>query len=75
MSQAPYALPQARTGYRYGNAEIVDIMVHDGLWDPYENQHMGMCAEVCAAENAIGREQPCSEHVSIRDRLRTLLAA
>ncbi len=56
MSRAPYALPQARTGYRYGNGEIVDIMVHDGLWDPYANQHMGMCAEVCASENAISRE-------------------
>jgi len=57
MTRAPYVLAHARDGYRYGNGELVDMMVHDGLWDPYSNQHMGLCAEVCAAENGITREQ------------------
>jgi acetyl-CoA C-acetyltransferase len=57
MSRVPYMLPNARTGYRYGHGDIVDLMVHDGLWDPYTNQHMGMCAELCANENNITREQ------------------
>src|ERR1044072_8565732 len=50
MSNAPYALPQARTGYRMGNGKIVDVMVHDGLWDPYGDKHMGNCAETCVAK-------------------------
>ena len=57
MSQAPYLLPKARNGYRYGHGAVVDLMMHDGLWDPYDNQHMGDCAEVCAEENNITREQ------------------
>jgi acetyl-CoA C-acetyltransferase len=56
MSLAPYLLPQARNGYRYGNGNLVDLMVNDGLWDPYTDQHMGSCAEICAAENKISRE-------------------
>ncbi|MBC8205266.1 acetyl-CoA C-acetyltransferase [bacterium] len=57
MSIAPYYLPKARTGYRMGNGEIVDGMVFDGLWDPYDNVHMGNCAEVCAKEYKITREE------------------
>lgn len=57
MSLAPYLLDKARTGYRYGNGKIVDLMVNDGLWDPYSNQHMGSCAELCAAEYSITREE------------------
>lgn len=56
MSQAPYALPKAREGYRMGNGEIVDTMVHDGLWDPYNNFHMGSAAEMCAEKYGISRE-------------------
>ncbi len=56
MSQAPYALIQARTGYRMGNGEIIDTMIRDGLWDPYHNVHMGNCAEKCAKEYKITRE-------------------
>lgn len=56
MSQAPYALPQARTGYRMGNGEIIDTMVHDGLWDPYNNFHMGSAAEMCADKYKVTRE-------------------
>lgn len=56
MSNAPYALPQARTGYRMGNGTMVDTMVNDGLWDPYHKVHMGNCAEKCAKEYKITRE-------------------
>lgn len=56
MSNAPYALPEARGGYRMGHGKIVDTMVHDGLWDPYNNVHMGTCAEKCAKEYKITRE-------------------
>jgi acetyl-CoA C-acetyltransferase len=57
MSQAPYLLPNGRNGYRYGHGQVVDLMMHDGLWDPYSNQHMGSCAEICAEENNITREE------------------
>ncbi len=56
MSNAPYALPQARSGYRMGNGKLVDLMIHDGLWDPYGDKHMGNCAELCAAKYAFSRE-------------------
>jgi acetyl-CoA C-acetyltransferase len=57
MSQAPYYLDGARRGYRLGDATIIDGLVKDGLWDPYKNQHMGSCAELCAREHKITREQ------------------
>jgi len=57
MSNAPYALPQARTGYRMGNGKMIDTMVHDGLWDPYGDKHMGNCAELCAAKYNFTREE------------------
>lgn len=57
MSNVPYLLPQARTGYRMGNGTLVDGMVHDGLWDPYKNFHMGMAGELCARECQIPRER------------------
>ncbi len=56
MSNAPYLLPKARTGYRMGPGEIIDAMVHDGLWDPYKNVHMGSCAEMCVAKYGFTRE-------------------
>ena len=56
MTMAPYALPKARAGMRMGNAEVVDLMVHDGLWDPYKDYHMGVAAELCASEMNITRE-------------------
>jgi acetyl-CoA C-acetyltransferase len=55
MSQTPYALPKARTGYRMGNGELVDLMVHDGLWDPYANIHMGNAGELCSRECNVPR--------------------
>src|ERR1700684_896318 len=48
MSNCPYLLPGARAGYRYGNAEIVDSMVRDGLWDVYNDFHMGIPAVLVA---------------------------
>lgn len=57
MSLAPYALPKARTGYRMGPGTLEDLMIKDGLWDPYSNQHMGAIGEVCAREYSISREQ------------------
>jgi acetyl-CoA C-acetyltransferase len=57
MSNAPYALPQARTGYRMGNQKLIDVMIHDGLWDPYGDKHMGSCAEMCGAKYNFTRQQ------------------
>ena len=56
MSLAPYYLQKARTGYRMGDGKVVDGMIFDGLWDPYDNVHMGICAETCAEEHKISRE-------------------
>lgn len=56
MNLAPYVLSRARFGYRLGNAELVDALVHDGLWCPFENQHMGMAAEWIAEHHGISRE-------------------
>ena len=57
MSNAPYVLEKARNGYRLGNGEIVDSMVKDGLWDVYNNVHMGNCAEACAKDFKFTREE------------------
>jgi acetyl-CoA C-acetyltransferase len=56
MSNVPYFLEKARTGYRMGNGELVDGMVKDGLWDVYNDFHMGNAAELCAKECAIPRD-------------------
>lgn len=56
MTNAPYILPQARAGYRMGNGTLVDSMIHDGLWDPYKNVHMGSCGDLCAREKNMSRE-------------------
>ena len=50
MSQAPYLIPKARTGYRLGHGNLIDSMIFDGLWDVYNNIHMGSCAEICASD-------------------------
>ena len=57
MTLAPYLLPKAREGFRIGNQQVIDSMVNDGLWDPYNNIHMGNCAEKCAAKYTFTREQ------------------
>ena len=56
MSNAPYALKKARWGAKMGNDELVDLMVHDGLWDIFNNYHMGVTAENVAAKFGINRE-------------------
>ncbi|MBI4429321.1 MAG: thiolase family protein [Ignavibacteriales bacterium] len=56
MSNAPYLLEKGRTGFRMGNAEVVDSMIKDGLWDVYNKFHMGKAAEMCAKECAVPRE-------------------
>jgi acetyl-CoA C-acetyltransferase len=55
MSNVPYYDRSARTGVRMGNVELVDGMIHDGLWDVYDQQHMGVCAEACATSQGISR--------------------
>jgi acetyl-CoA C-acetyltransferase len=57
MSNAPYLLDRARTGYRMGNAALVDSMIRDGLWDPYSDVHMGSCAELCVSKYSFTREE------------------
>ncbi len=57
MTNAPYLLPKARSGFRMGNAVAVDSMVHDGLWDVYNDYHMGMTAENVAEKYGYTREQ------------------
>lgn len=57
MSNAPYLLPKARSGYRLGHGKIIDSMVHDGLWEVYNDFHMGSCAEACARDFNFTREQ------------------
>ena len=57
MSNCPYLLKGARTGYRVGNAELLDSMIVDGLWDVYENFHMGMTAELVAEKYGITRQE------------------
>src|SRR5580704_4065083 len=57
MTNAPYLLPQARKGYRLGNGQVIDSMVHDGLWDIYNDYHMGVTGENVAEKYGITREE------------------
>ncbi len=71
MTNAPYLLPGARGGLRFGDKQLVDSMIHDGLWDVYNDMHMGSCAELCAREYRFTREQQdafaaCSYRRAIR---------
>jgi acetyl-CoA C-acetyltransferase len=56
MSNSPYLLPKARAGLRMGHGQVVDSLVHDGLWDPYNDFHMGNAGELCASELGFSRE-------------------
>lgn len=56
MSNVPYYLDKARNGYRLGDGQIIDGLVKDGLWDVYNNYHMGSAAELCATDCEISRE-------------------
>ncbi|GAB4532557.1 MAG: acetyl-CoA C-acetyltransferase [Anaerolineae bacterium] len=57
MSNTPYLLPKARTGYRLGDGQLKDAMVHDGLWCAFEHHHMGVSAEFIAEQFGISREE------------------
>lgn len=57
MTRAPYLLEKARQGYRLGHAELVDSLVKDGLWDVYNNFHMGAAGELCAAKYRLTRQE------------------
>jgi len=57
MSNAPYMLDKARTGYRMGNGNIIDLMVHDGLWCVYNDFHMGITGELTSEKYVVSREQ------------------
>ena len=57
MSNAPYLLERARTGYRMGHGQLIDSMIKDGLWDPYRDVHMGNCAEMCVGKYKFTREE------------------
>jgi acetyl-CoA C-acetyltransferase len=72
MSNTPYLLEKAREGLRMGHAEIVDSMIKDGLWDVYNNFHMGNAAELCAKECAVPRE--AQDEFSVMSYQRALAA-
>lgn len=72
MTNAPYMLPKARAGFRMGNAEVVDGMIRDGLWDPYNDFHMGNAGELCARELKLSRE---AQDEYARESYRRALAA
>ena len=57
MTRAPYLLPKAREGYRMGHGELVDSMIYDGLWDVYNDVHMGMCGDKTAKELDFSRQE------------------
>lgn len=57
MSQIPHYVSNSRTGTTLGHAKLIDGVIHDGLWDVYNDQHMGMCAEKCAKDYDITREE------------------
>ena len=57
MTLSPHLLPNVRSGYRIGHQQVLDSMVHDGLWDPYNDFHMGNAAEICANEYQFSRQE------------------
>lgn len=72
MSNVPYYLSKARTGYRMGDDKLVDGMIFDGLWDPYHEYHMGVAGELCAREYQLSRE---AQDEYARESYRRALAA
>lgn len=69
MSLAPYLLKQARYGYRMGNGEVIDMMIYDGLQDPYSNKHMGLIAETSVENQELSREE--QDQYSLRSYQKT----
>lgn len=72
MSRVPYYLDKAREGYRMGDGKLVDGMIFDGLWDPYNNYHMGNAGELCAKEYEFSRE---AQDAYAKESYRRALAA
>jgi acetyl-CoA C-acetyltransferase len=72
MSKAPFLLDKARSGYRYGDAKLIDAILRDGLIDPYDGVHMGDCGELCAKEHSITREM--QDEWAVRSYTRALEA-
>jgi acetyl-CoA C-acetyltransferase len=72
MSQGPHLLPKARFGYRMGPATVQDSVVIDGLWSPWDDQHMGMCAEAIAEKRGISRQE--QDEYALRSHQRALSA-
>jgi acetyl-CoA C-acetyltransferase len=72
MNLAPYLLPKARFGYRMGNAELVDALVHDGLWCPFEHWHMGLAAEWIAERYDVSR--PAQDEFALLSHQRAIAA-
>jgi acetyl-CoA C-acetyltransferase len=72
MSNAPYLLPRAREGMRMGHSEVLDAMVHDGLWCAFEDWHMGNAAEVVAAEFHVSRD--CQDQYAVESHRRAAMA-
>jgi len=75
MSLAPYVLDKARTGYRMGNATMVDTMVNDGLWDAFNDIHMGITAENVAAQFDISRQDQDAYSVTSQNRAEAAIKA
>lgn len=74
MSLAPHLMQNSRVGYRMGPSQIIDSMVHDGLWDPYNNIHMGSCGEVCAKEYQLSRESQDAFAIESYKRAQTAIS-
>lgn len=75
MSRIPHYLPNSRTGTMLGNATLIDGVIHDGLWDCYNDQHMGMCAEKCATDYDFTREEQDAYAIESYKRAQDALAA
>ncbi|MGF1582911.1 MAG: thiolase family protein [Gemmataceae bacterium] len=74
MSRAPYLLTKARQGYRMGNGELVDAMIHDGLWDVYGDKHMGTYGDQCAAQCNLSKQDQDDFAVRSHTRARKAIA-
>jgi acetyl-CoA C-acetyltransferase len=74
MSRAPYLLPKAREGYRMGHGELLDSLIHDGLWDVYGNKHMGTYGDRCAQKYNFSKQQQDDFAVRSHTRARKAIA-
>lgn len=72
MSRAPYLLDRARNGYRLGHGQLIDAMIHDGLWDVLNDMHVGMCGEMCAERCDLSREE--QDRYALQSYMRALTA-